>query len=92
MACFRKNRIISSKYVWGSYGHRRMFVRLAGTLVIHAYELRQAGEPIGVPAEESEIIIQWEGNPTFDSGYAAEYFPATMRGLKDAHRRMRNWP
>jgi len=80
MACFRNNRTIRSDYVPGTGGHRRMFVRMAGTHVMQS-NVSDAGYIAG----ESAILVQWEGYPDYDSGYHAAMFPVTMRGLKEAH-------
>ena len=79
---FDQNQIIRSEYVSGSGGHRRMFFRKSGTAV----EQRQGD--CGYTAGEDSVIIQWDGAPTFDSGYHASYFPPTTDGLKAAHAEM----
>ena len=78
-----KNCIIRSDYVRGTGGFRRMFVRLKGTSVSQSKY-----SDGGYKAGESSIIIQWEGSPTYDSGYHAQHFPATLEGLKAAHEAM----
>ena len=91
MACFSKNRVLDSQYRKGTDGYRRMFVRLAGTPVLKI-KGGNGSDYERIVAEESEIIIQWEGSPTYDSGYHAEHFPATMKGLKEARWRMKHMP
>lgn len=86
MACFSYNRTIRSEYVPGSDGHRRMFVRMAGTHV-----LQSGSSDVGYIAGESAILVQWEGSPGYDSGMIAAMFPITMRGLKEAHAFMDSW-
>lgn len=86
MACFRKSRTIRSEYVLGTGGHRRMFVRLKGAFVSQADFTKP-----GYIAGESAILVQWEGEPYYDSGYHAAMFPVTMRGLKEAHAVMESY-
>ena len=81
MSCFKRNRVLRSEYVCGSDGYRRMFVRLAGTVV-------ERHKDCGYVVRKDSIVIQWDGSPDFDSGYHASHFPATMAGLKAAHAAM----
>ena len=80
MACFRKSCTIRSEYVPGTGGHRRMFVRLKGAFVSQS-NFSDAGYIAG----ESAILVQWEGEPYYDSGCHSAVFPVTMYGLKEAH-------
>ena len=57
-------------------------MRLSGTIVE-----QQQGD-CRYLAGEDVIVIQWGGSPAHDSGYHAHYFPATMTGLRAAHREM----
>ena len=82
MSCFKENRVIRSEYVKGSEGYRRMFVRLSGTAVAHS-QIQH-----GYVADDDAIIIQWDGTPSYDSGYHGYHFPATRAGLKAAHALM----
>ena len=83
MSCFRKNATIRSERERGSDGFNRMFFRKAGTAVEQPSVFAQP--PREYVAAKDTIVIQWEGTPEFDSGYNAYHFPATMRGLKEAH-------
>jgi len=80
MACFHDNRTIRSEYIPSTGGHRRMFVRMAGTHVMQS-NVSDAGYIAG----ESAILVQWEGSPDYDSGCHSAVFPVTMYGLKEAH-------
>ena len=82
MSCFNENLTIRSEYVSGSDGHCRMFFRKAGTAVKQRH-----GDCVYAAGEDS-VVIQWDGSPTYDSGYHARYFPPTMAGLKQAHAEM----
>jgi len=86
MACFRKNRTIRSDYVPGTGGFLRIFIRIAGTSVSQSQS-----SDAGYIADESAICVQWDGEPTYDSGYSTAMFPVTMRGLKEAHKWLDSW-
>ena len=75
---FDQNQIIRT----GSGGHLRMFFRKSGTAV------EQSQGDCGYTAGEDSVIIQWDGAPTFDSGYHARHFPPTADGIKAAHAEM----
>lgn len=79
MTCFRENRIIRREYIPGSEGYLNVFFRKAGTAV------EQRNGDCGYTEGEDCIVIQWEGTPTYDSGYSEGKYPATMKGLKNAH-------
>lgn len=66
---------------------RRMFLRMKGTSVSQSKY-----SDGGYRAGESSIIIQANGSPSYDSGCHAQYFPATLDGLKDAHTVMDGYP
>lgn len=81
-----ENQILRTEYVQGSGGYRCLFFRKKGTYVLHR---QRDCEYI---ADEDYYVIQWEGVPEYDSGYAAWHFPPTEEGLKEAQAKMDAWP
>jgi hypothetical protein len=64
------NNLIDSFYRWGSDGCVNLFYRPEGTLVL--FEMNR--ELLSWTAPQDEYIIQWGGNPGFDSGYTSDHF------------------
>ena len=60
--------IIKKEYIKGSDGSRHLFYRAKGTV----YEVRGVEEP--QVADADRWVIQWEGYPDHDSGYASYEF------------------
>ena len=60
--------IIKKEYIKGSDGYRHLFYRAKGTV----YEVRGVEEP--QVADADRWVIQWEGYPDHDSGYASYEF------------------
>jgi len=67
------------KYIEGSGGSLRMFSRPIGTKVAH-----QCGVEHGYTSTGREIVVQWEGDVNFDSGYAAHTWTDTPTNRKKA--------
>lgn len=66
------NRIIESKRIESSGGSRNLFYRAAGT------EVQVHNAPnFNYIQRENAYVIQWEGNPEYDSGYS-EYIFKTL--------------
>ena len=68
--------MIKQEYVHGSEGCRNLFFRAKGTV----YEVRGVEEP--QVADADRWVIQWEGYPDHDSGYASYEFCTEAAALE----------
>ena len=57
--------VLASKYINGSGGCRNLFFRAKGT------EYFSRGDDYPQTATDDIYVIQWEGYPDYDSGYAS---------------------
>jgi hypothetical protein len=73
-----ESHIISSRYLWGSDGDLNFFFRPKGEIFIY----QMGDEEIMYTQLADEYIIQWGGNPLYDSGYDCETFETFSEGLK----------
>lgn len=71
--------MFASKYIEGSGGSLRLFSRPSGTDVSHA-----SGVEHNYTTTGREIIVQWDGDTNYDSGYHSEVWADTPTNRRKA--------